>query len=105
MVTESWEETTLEQDAAAQIRQEIVHILPLLKRAFTMYEKDEALKQNPELWIAYIEDVLKTAHKLLASRKSYPELEEDFARLETTSATAEERMQKYRQIKGLSEST
>ncbi|HUC31283.1 MAG TPA: hypothetical protein VMR99_01175 [Candidatus Paceibacterota bacterium] len=98
MVSESYEEPT----TAEELKARISTLQRSLQNAFTIYESDERLKKDPQVWMNHIDNALEQAHHLIRlRRKDHPELKDLFVRLQASCTTAEKRRNGYGRSKKL----
>jgi hypothetical protein len=93
MVAENCEEVA--NIETRELEKEIIDLELSLRRAFTVYEPNEQLKQNPSVWVEYIEDAIERAICLLRLQKDYPNLEDAFVKLEASYQGADKRLSAY----------
>lgn len=72
-----------------------------LKNAFTIYENDVKLKEDPARWIEHIIHGLHRARCLLDQRRNHPELNGVFEQLEMAAYLAERRLPVFAEHKGI----
>ena len=72
-----------------------------LKNAFTIYESDGRLKEDPGLWIRHTIHGLHRAHCILDQRRNHPELNGTFEQLEAAMHLAERRLPVFAEHKGI----
>lgn len=86
---------------AATRRRTIILLHATLKNAFTIYESDGRLKEDPGLWIRHTIHGLHRAHCILDQRRNHPELNGTFEQLEAAMHLAERRLPVFAEHKGI----
>ena len=101
MVAKGCEEKISTHDSERRLKKEIVELQKTLKNAFSQYEQNESLKEQPDVWISYIKDAIERTGCLLKLRNDYPKMKDTFARLEASCQHAEGRLPEYAKAKGV----
>ncbi len=86
---------------AALRERTIIRLHATLKNAFTIYENDGRLKEDPEAWIRHTIRSLHRAHCMLDQRRSHPELRGALEQLEAAIRLAERRLPVFAERKGI----